>query len=182
MLSGIGDNLNWTSVIIPKVPSDPINKLVKLYPAEVFLVLAPVLIISPLGKTTVKPEITVLIVPYLTAIVPEAEVDAIPPSAASAPGSIGKNTPSSLKYSFNCFLVTFACTLQSKSSAFTLKTLFIFSREIVIPFWFPTTWPSRDVPVPNGTTGILCSLQIFRIFETSSLVSGNTTAFDNIGL
>ena len=57
MLSGIGDNLNWTSVIIPNVPSDPINKLVKLYPAEVFLVLAPVLIMSPFGKTTVKPEI-----------------------------------------------------------------------------------------------------------------------------
>ena len=64
------------------------SKLDKLYPAEVFLVLAPVLIMSPFGKTTVKPEITVLIVPYFTAIVPEAEVDAIPPSAASAPGSV----------------------------------------------------------------------------------------------
>ena len=29
-------------------------------------------------------------------------------AAASAPGSIGKKTPSSLKYSFSCFLVTFA--------------------------------------------------------------------------
>ena len=54
-------------------------------------------IISPLGKTTVKPEITVFIVPYLTAMVPEAEVAAIPPSAALAPGSIGKKTPSSLR-------------------------------------------------------------------------------------
>ena len=79
--------------------------------------------ISPLGKTTVKPEITVLIVPYFTAIVPEADVDAIPPSAASAPGSIGKKTPSSLKYSFNCFLVTLAWTLQSKSSAFLQELL-----------------------------------------------------------
>ena len=59
---------------------------------------------------------------------------AIPPRAASAPGSIGKNTPSSRRYSVSCFLVTFACTLQSKSSALTLNTLFIFSREIVIPF------------------------------------------------
>ena len=108
MLSGIGDNLNCTSVIIPSVPSEPINKFVRLYPAEVFFVLAPVLIISPFGRTTVRPEITVLIVPYLTAIVPEADVAAIPPRAASAPGSIGKKTPSSLKYSFNCFLVTFA--------------------------------------------------------------------------
>ena len=43
-----------------------------------------------------------------TIIFPDADVDAIPPIAASAPGSIGKNTPSSLKYSFNCFRVTFA--------------------------------------------------------------------------
>ena len=70
--------------------------------------LEPVLTMSPLGKTTVNPEITVRIVPYLTAIVPDADVDAIPPKAASAPGSIGKKTPSSLKYSFNCFRVTFA--------------------------------------------------------------------------
>ena len=59
MLSGIGDNLNCTSVIIPSVPSEPINKFVRLYPAEVFFVLAPVLIISPFGRTTVRPEITV---------------------------------------------------------------------------------------------------------------------------
>ena len=95
-------------MIIPKVPSEPINKLVKLYHAEVFLVLLPVLIISPLASTTVKPEMTVRIVPYLTAIVPDAEVDAIHPNAASAPGSIGKKTPSSRKYSFSCFRVTLA--------------------------------------------------------------------------
>ena len=59
-----------------------------------------------LGKTTVRPEITVFMVPYFTAIVPEAEVEAIPPIAAFAPGSIGKKTPSSLKYSFNCSFVT----------------------------------------------------------------------------
>ena len=83
--------------MIPSVPSDPINKLVKLYPAEVFFVLLPVLIMSPFGKTTVRPVITVFIVPYFTAIVPEADVEAMPPIAAFAPGSIGKKTPSSLK-------------------------------------------------------------------------------------
>ena len=54
MLSGIGDNLNCISVIIPSVPSEPINRFVKLYPAEVFFVLLPVFIISPLGRTTVN--------------------------------------------------------------------------------------------------------------------------------
>ena len=102
-------------------------------------------------------------------------------NAASAPGSIGKKTPSSLKYSFNCFRVTFACTLQSKSSAFTERTLFIFSKEIVIPFELPTAFPSKDVPVPKGTTGILLSLHIFNILDTSSLVSGKTTACERTG-
>ena len=52
---------------------------------------------------------------------------------------------------------------------------------MVIPFSFPTAFPSRDVPVPNGTTGILFSLHIFKNFETSSLDSGKTTALDNTG-
>ena len=37
------------------------------------------------------------------------------------------------------------------------------------------------VPVPNGTTGTPYSLQIFKIFETSSFVSGKTTPFDKTG-
>ena len=52
---------------------------------------------------------------------------------------------------------------------------------MVIPFSFPTTFPSKDVPVPNGITGILFSLHNFNIFETSSLFSGNKTAFGSIG-
>ena len=50
-----------------------------------------------------------------------------------------------------------------------------------MPFSLPTTLPSKDVPVPKGTTGILCSLHNLSIFETSSLVSGKTTALDKTG-
>jgi hypothetical protein len=48
----------------------------------------------------------------------------------------------------------------------------------VIPFSFPTALPSNDVPVPKGTTGILCLLHNCNIFETSLFVSGKTTACD----
>ena len=44
----------------------------------------------------------------IISVAKKAEVDAIPPNAAFAPGSIGKKTPSSLKYSFNCSFVTHA--------------------------------------------------------------------------
>ena len=45
-----------------------------------------------------------------------------------------------------------------------------------MPFELPTAFPSKEVPVPKGTTGILLSLHNFKIFETSSFVSGKTTA------
>ena len=48
---------------------------------------------SPLGSTTVNPNTMDFMVPYFTAMVPEADVAVIPPSVASAPGSIGKNNP-----------------------------------------------------------------------------------------
>ena len=56
--------------------------------------------VEALAKTmpiTVNPETTFFIVPYFTAIVPDADVEVIPPIEAFAPGSIGKNKPVSLK-------------------------------------------------------------------------------------
>ena len=53
--------------------------------------------------------------------------------------------------------------------------LFIFSKDIVIPSALPTTFPSRDVPVPNGTIGIFFSLHNFKIVEISSFDSGKIT-------
>ena len=181
ILSGIGFNFNCISVITPKVPSEPINNPVKLYPAEVFLALPPVLIICPSGKTIVNPKTFVLIVPYLTAIVPEAEVEHMPPIDASAPGSMGKNTPWSFKLLFNWILVTAASTLQSKSSLFTSNILFKFSRLREIPSAFPTTCPSKEVPAPKGTIGILCLLHNFIISATSSVLFGNATPKDSMG-
>ena len=39
IFSGIGCNLSLISVITPNVPSEPINKFVKLYPEDVFFAL-----------------------------------------------------------------------------------------------------------------------------------------------
>ena len=50
-----------------------------------------------------------------------------------------------------------------------------------MPFSLPTTLPSKEVPVPNGTTGTLCLLHRLNTFETSSFVSGKTTAFERTG-
>ena len=56
------------------------------YPAEDFLALEPVFIILPSDITTLRPITFSFIVPYLTAVVPEALVAAMPPIEAFAPG------------------------------------------------------------------------------------------------
>ena len=38
------------------------------------------------------------------------------------------------------------------------------------------TWPSSEVPTPNGTIGASCLAQSFTTSVTSSLDSANTTA------
>ena len=38
------------------------------------------------------------------------------------------------------------------------------------------TWPSREEPAPNATTGIPSILQYAKTFETSSVLCGITTA------
>ena len=108
-----------SSVINPKVPSDPIISFVKSYPAADFFDLPPVLIIFPFANTTSKPKTFSRIVPYLTAVVPEALVAAIPPSEAFAPGSTGKNKPLSFIKEFKSSLVTPGCITTSISSELT---------------------------------------------------------------
>src|SRR6516165_8231521 len=49
----------------------------------------------------------------------------MPPSEASAPGSIGKNTPVSRKYSLSCLRVMPGSMTQSRSSACTASTRFM---------------------------------------------------------
>ena len=53
----------------------------------------PVRIIRPSAVTTVNPSTFSRIVPYRTAVVPEARVAVMPPMVASAPGSIGNINP-----------------------------------------------------------------------------------------
>ena len=100
----------------------------------------------------------------------------MPPMEASAPGSIGKNSPVSRRYSFNCLRVTPACTVQSMSSDRTARMSFICDRSMQTPPSTAPTWPSSDVPVPNGTTGTLREAQILTTATTSSVERANTTA------
>lgn len=76
------------SVTNPKVPSEPTNRLFRLYPADDFLGLLLVLITVPSDRTTVRLMTQSFIVPYLTALVPEQLVPTMPPIFALGPSQL----------------------------------------------------------------------------------------------
>src|SRR3569833_2944693 len=80
----------------------------------------------------------------------------MPPSEAFAPGSIGKNRPLSRNCSLSSLRVMPACTTQSRSSAWTVTSLFMSRKSIDTPPCGAMTWPSSEEPVTNGMIGILC--------------------------
>ena len=49
-------------------------------------------------------------------------------------------------------------------------------RSMQTPPWGALTWPSSEVPVPNGITGTRCSAQMRTISATSSVESAKATA------
>src|SRR5436190_7166923 len=122
-------------------------------PADDLRARVPVLITVPSARTRVRPRTFSRIVPYRSAVVPEARVAAMPPIVASAPGSIGNMRPVFFSALCSCSRVTPASTVASRSSTPTRTIRFMPRRSIVMPPWIALTWPSSDVPAPNGTTG-----------------------------
>mmetsp|Transcript_4085 Transcript_4085/g.7006 ORF Transcript_4085/g.7006 Transcript_4085/m.7006 type:complete len:201 (-) Transcript_4085:82-684(-) len=134
--SGIGCSLTVTLVITPSVPSDPVISEVRSYPADDFRAAVPHLAIVPSGNTHSSPRMFSLIVPYFTAVVPEAPVATIPPIVASAPGSTTNCIPECLSASLRLFRVVPAPTLATASgipSSFSnasTKQIWFMSRQI----------------------------------------------------
>ena len=100
----------------------------------------------------------------------------MPPSEASAPGSIGKNRPWSRRCSLSALRVMPGSITQSRSSACTASTRFMSRKSIEMPPCGALTWPSSDEPVPNGITGTPWPAQMRTISCTSAVLCGNTTA------
>src|SRR5665647_597485 len=100
----------------------------------------------------------------------------MPPSVASAPGSIGKNRPVLLTASLSCLRVTPGCTVTVRSSALIDSTRFMRLTSMLMPPCTASRWPSSDVPTPNGMTGTLYSLASFTASATLAVLCANTTA------
>ena len=100
----------------------------------------------------------------------------MPPSEASAPGSIGKNRPWSRRYSLSCLRVMPGSTTQSRSSAWTASTRFMSRKSSEMPPCGALIWPSSEVPAPKPITGTRSAAHSRTICCTSSVDCGNTTA------
>jgi len=108
-------------------------------------------------------------------LVPEARVAVMPPMEASAPGSMGKNSPMSRRCSLSCLRVTPGSTTTSRSSAWTATIRFIREVSTEMPPKGALTWPSSEEPVPKGMTGTSWAAAILITATQSSVDSAKTT-------
>ena len=81
--SGCGSIFSVASRITPKVPSAPVNMWVKSNPVDLLGAMVPVSMTDPSAMATVRPRTKSLVVPYLTARMPLALVDIMPPMVAT---------------------------------------------------------------------------------------------------
>ena len=72
--------------------------------------------------------------------------------------------------------MTPACTVAVMSSGRMSSTRFIRDRSSVMPPRTASSWPSIDVPTPQGMIGTRCARHSRTVSATSSSDSANTTA------
>ena len=92
-LEGFSFKRNTSLVIIPSVPSLPINNCFRSYPVLFLSILFIEEIIVPSASTASSPRIKSLVIPYRITLFPPAFVEAFPPILQEplAPKSKGKN-------------------------------------------------------------------------------------------
>ena len=93
--SGAGNSRRRTAVITPSVPSEPINRLFRSYPATSLPVQPPNCTSSPGASTASNPLTQSPVTPYFSACGPPALVATLPPicDCSAAPGSGANNSP-----------------------------------------------------------------------------------------
>jgi len=109
-------------------------------------------------------------------VVPLARVEAMPPSEALAPGSTGNISPVARNASLSASRVTPGCTRATISACATSSTRFMRLKSTTTPPENACAWPSREVPVPQPTTGTRWRAQAATMRATSSVLSGQATA------
>ena len=92
LASGGGNSRRTASVIIPRVPHEPMNILLRSSPATFFIVFPPGWMMSPVGVTTVSPKTRSRAVPYSNRNGPLALAASSPPivDVSIKSGSRGK--------------------------------------------------------------------------------------------
>ena len=105
-------------------------------------------------------------------VVPDAFVAAMPPMLASAPGSTVNQRPWPAAAALSALRRTPACTSAWRSAGRTASTRSSRERSSEIPPATGMTWPSSEVPAPNGVTGTDSAFAQASTRDTSAVDSG----------
>lgn len=157
----------FSFVIIPNVPSPPINRFLISYPVLSLCIYDSILRMVPLGRTASIPKMWDLKDPCLTIYIPPAFVEAFPPSWQEplAPKSRGTWQPNFDKCSFAFSSTTPASTVRTELVSSNLTILFIFFVLTTTSSKTGTLPPTKPVLPPCGTTANFLLLQYSRILE-----------------
>lgn len=153
--AGAGRSATVTSVITPRVPSEPTKSRVRSYPATPLAVRRPVRSTSPEASTTSSPSTYSVVTPYLTQHIPPALVATLPPMVDDShePGSGGYQSPCSATAAVSAALTTPGCTTAIRLTGSISRMASI---AVVLSTTAPSTAfaaPASPVRAPCGTTG-----------------------------
>ena len=165
-------------MIIPKDPSDPINRFFKSYPVLSFLSVLISLIIEPSDSTTSNPKQRSLAFPYLKTPIPPAFVARFPPIQQDPFDAIDKGNEKFF-LSTNSWIDSKITPASTSIDWLTLEKfliLFIFSKDKVTLYLPGAIWPpTNPVPPLQGTIPISYFVASFKHSETSLVDLGLIT-------
>ena len=168
-------------MIIPKDPSDPINRFFKSYPVLSFLSVLISFIIEPSARTTSSPKQRSLAFPYFKTPTPPAFVAKFPPIQHDPFDAIDRGNKKFSLYT-NLWIdskITPASTSIDWLTEEKLLILFIFSIDKMTQNLSGAICPpTSPVPPLHGTTLILYFKASFKHSETSLVDLGLITWSD----
>ncbi len=153
--SGAGISRRRTAVMIPSVPSEPIRRLLRSYPATSLRWGPPSAIVSPGGITASMPVTQAPVTPYLKAWGPPALVATLPPicDCSDAPGSGGSRARSRARGAARGGWGPRPRGGSRHSAGSSSRIARRRSSEQTTPPWSGTAPPARPVPPPRGIRG-----------------------------
>ncbi|EKD98231.1 MAG: hypothetical protein ACD_23C00525G0001 [uncultured bacterium] len=176
--AGLGNIFNTMRVIMPSVPSLPMNRCFRSKPALFLIILFMLVTTVPSANTASRPRTISRAIPYRITRLPPALVERLPPMAQDprAPRSSGQKKPASAAACCTVSNGVPARTVMVAEAGSISSMPTILSIESAIWSSPARAPPHKPVKPPCGTTAIPCKLQRCITVEIPWVSDGRTTA------